>query len=204
MEEKRLGEILVEGGKASAEDVRRALDLQAQVGGRVGRLMVAMGIVAEEVLVEALSRQFRIPKVSLRGRTAGPGLIALVPEELARRRILLPVALSRTGESEVLYVATSDPTDRAGIEELAQVSGREVIPVLAPYDELLAAIDRSYRGTEAAPPGESTSATAAGGAVSGATYQEATLAARVEALTWLLIRKGVIRPEELEEALRRK
>jgi hypothetical protein len=204
LEEKRLGEILVEGGKASAEDVRRALDLQAQVGGRVGRLLVAMGIVAEEVLVEALSRQFRIPKVSLRGRTAGPGLIALVPEELARRRILLPVALSRSGENEVLYVATSDPTDRAGVEELAQVSGREVIPVLAPYDELLAAIDRSYRGAEAALSGEGSGALALGEPASRGLVQESSLAARVEALIWLLLRKGVIRPEELEEALRRK
>lgn len=193
MEEKRLGEILIEGGSASEEDVRRALDLQAQVGGRVGRLLVAMGIVGEDVLVEALSRQLRIPKVSLRGRTVGPGLAALVPSDLARRRLLLPVALSRSGDHEVLYVATADPTDRAGILEVRQVCGRDVIPLLAPYDELQAAIERSYP-RPAGPESHATSAEP------GPPEAPAGLAALVR----LLIRKGIVTEAELNEELRRK
>ena len=192
-EDKKLGEILVEGGKASEEDVRRALDLQQQVGGRVGRLLVAMGIVAEEVLVEALSKQLRIPKVSLRGRTAGPGLTALLPADLARRRMLLPVALSRVGDKDVLYVATADPTDRAGISEAAQVSGREVIPLLAPFDELSAALDRSYPHTPSA-----------GASLGTGFLNTARDVPLVAALTRLLLRKGVITQAELEEELRNK
>jgi type IV pilus assembly protein PilB len=198
VEDKRLGEILIEDGSASPEDVRRALDLQKQVGGRVGRLLVAMGIVAEEVLVEALSRQLRIPKVSLRGRTAGPGLIALVPLELARKHTILPVALSRSGDTEVLYVATADPTDKAGIEEVSAVCGREVVPVLAPYDELIAAMERSYRsaaeaharGPEAAPR-EPTG------------RSQADRDPLASAVVRLLLRKGIITEDELLEELRR-
>jgi len=192
-EDKKLGEILIEGGKASEEDVRRALDLQKQVGGRVGRLLVAMGIVPEEVLVEALSKQLRIPKVSLRGRTAGPGLTALLPADLARRRMLLPVALSRVGDKEVLYVATADPTDRTGIIEAAEVSGREVIPLLAPFDELSAALERSY------PQNGIAVDLTAGGILNSA--RDVPLLA---ALTRLLLRKGIITQAELEEELRNK
>jgi hypothetical protein len=191
-DDKKIGEILIEGGKASEEDVQRALDLQAQVGGRVGRLLVAMGIVAEEVLVEALSKQLRIPKVSLRGRTAGPGLTALLPAELARRRMLLPVALSRVGDKEVLYVATADPTDRAGIEEAARVSAREVIPLLAPFDELSAALDRSY--PPAAAPSDLASTTLGG----------AGRDVLLTALARLLLRKGILSQAELEDELRKK
>jgi hypothetical protein len=191
MSEKRIGEILVEGGSASPQDVQRALDLQAQVGGRVGRLLVAMGIVAEEVLAEALSRQLRIPRVSLRGRTAGPGLTALVPYEVAKRRNLLPVALSRVDDHEMLYVATADPTDRAGIEEVSQLCGREVIPLLAPYDELVAALERSYRPAE--PPFEEVPP--------GANASDPQ--ALVTALIHVLLRKGVITRAELDEELDR-
>jgi type IV pilus assembly protein PilB len=203
VEEKRLGEILVEDGRASAEDVKRALDLQAQVGGRVGRLLVAMGIVAEEVLVEALSRQLRIPKVSLRGRTAGPGLTALVPYDLARRHTLLPVALSRNGDTEVLYVATADPTDKAGIEQVSAACGREVVPVLAPYDELTAALERSYRAAdgqrdEGAGPLQVLRGTTAEASPGGATDPLLTAVIR------LLLRKGMITEAELLEELRRK
>lgn len=187
VEEKRLGEILVEEGKASPQDVQRALDMQARVGGRVGRLLVAMGIVAEEVLVAALSRQLRIPKVSLRGRTAGPGLVALIPAEVARRRTILPVALSRAGDHPILYVATADPTDKAAIEEAAQVSGLEVIPLLAPYDELCAALERSYGGSEPAVPAPPPSP------------EE-----RFEAVVRVLLRKGIVTAEELQEELRRR
>ena len=172
--------------------MRRALDLQAQVGGRVGRLLVAMGIVAEEVLVEALSKQLRIPKVSLRGRTAGPGLSSLLPVELARRRMLLPVALSRVGEKEVLYVATADPTDKSGIAEASAVSGREVIPLLAPFDELSSALERSYP-----PVAERIDAATASANAS----RDVPLLA---ALTRLLLRKGLITQAELEEELRNK
>ena len=191
-DEKKIGEILVEGGQASADDVKRALDLQAHVGGRVGRLLVAMGIVAEEVLVEALSKQLRVPKVSLRGRTAGPGLTALLPPEVARRRMLLPVALSRVGDKEVLYVATADPTEKAGIAEAAQLSGREVIPLLAPYDELSAALDRSYP----LPP----QATGADTPARGAKVDVALLAG----IARLLLKKGIITQAELDEELRRR
>ena len=191
-DEKKIGEILVEGGQASADDVKRALDLQAHVGGRVGRLLVAMGIVAEEVLVEALSKQLRVPKVSLRGRTAGPGLTALLPPEVARRRMLLPVALSRVGDKEVLYVATADPTEKAGIAEASQLSGREVIPLLAPYDELSAALDRSYP----LPP----QATGADTPARGAKVDVALLAG----IARLLLKKGIITQAELDEELRRR
>ena len=61
MESRLLGELLIERGLVTAADVQRALDLQGRIGGRIGALLMRVGAVSEDSLLEALGAQLDLP-----------------------------------------------------------------------------------------------------------------------------------------------
>ncbi|MBN2467633.1 MAG: MSHA biogenesis protein MshE, partial [Deltaproteobacteria bacterium] len=63
---KLLGEILVEQGKLSFDNVDLVLSSQKKTGLRIGRQIVSMGFVAEEEVLKALSLQLNVPYFSNR------------------------------------------------------------------------------------------------------------------------------------------
>ncbi len=129
---KLLGEILVEKRVITAEMLREALDIQRETGERLGRVLVMLGYVSENVLVEALGGQLGIPYVHLDSLPLDPELMRSVPERLIRRHKAVP--LSRDGNR--LRVAMSDPLNVTAIDDLRLVSGCEIDPVLALESEL--------------------------------------------------------------------
>ncbi len=58
---KRIGELLIERGLIQQDDIKKALQLQQSVGGRVGAGLVRMGAISEDALLDALSAQLDIP-----------------------------------------------------------------------------------------------------------------------------------------------
>jgi general secretion pathway protein E len=61
--DKLIGEMLIERGLVQPDDIKKALQLQQSVGGRIGAGLVRMGSIAEEQLLEVLSLQLEIPVV---------------------------------------------------------------------------------------------------------------------------------------------
>ena len=58
---KRIGELLIERGLIQQDDIKKALQLQQSIGGRVGAGLVRMGAISEDALLDALSAQLEIP-----------------------------------------------------------------------------------------------------------------------------------------------
>ncbi len=58
---KRIGELLIERGQIQQDDIKKALQLQQSIGGRVGAGLVRMGAISEDALLDALSAQLNIP-----------------------------------------------------------------------------------------------------------------------------------------------
>ena len=56
-----LGEMLLAEGAVREDEVERALDLQRRIGGRIGSLLMRVGAVSEDTLLDALSRQLELP-----------------------------------------------------------------------------------------------------------------------------------------------
>ncbi len=137
---RRLGELLLEVGLISSSQLEAALSFQKQKGVRLGKALVELKFVTEEQLVEALEFQLGIPKVDLSRVVVSPEIIALVPQQLARRHQMIPIR--RTGKK--LVVATSDPFNVVGVDDLRQVTGLEVELVLATESELTEALNRHY------------------------------------------------------------
>ena len=75
----RVGHQLVEAKVVSSEDLAQALAIQQCEGGRLGSILVRMGVLSESTLLEFLSQQFGVPTVELSTCSFDDGLLALLP-----------------------------------------------------------------------------------------------------------------------------
>jgi hypothetical protein len=142
MARKRLGEILVEAGVLDEARLRAALGEQRRWGGPLGRLLVDMRFVTEDILVDALSRQLGLPMIKLEGRSPDPKALELVPYDLAMQHQIVPLQ----ADARFLDVATSDPTNLGILDELRVRTRLNVRPYLAGPKSLEKTIRSWYMG----------------------------------------------------------
>jgi len=137
-----IGEILVDEGWITLQQLRVGLAWQKRWGGKLGRALLGLGYIEDTVLVTMLARQLGLPVVDLSNYTVPPGVLRLVPERVLRERRVLPVALRLEGRREALVVATADPLDVHALDDVAFASGRQVRPVLATEWDIDRALSR--------------------------------------------------------------
>ena len=140
MSRKRLGDILVESGIVTADQLQEALVEQKKSKLKLGDHLLQSGYITEQQLIEILEYQLGIPHVSLFRMRLDPSLSAIVPEELARRHSLVPLKK----EENKLTVAMVDPLDYYAIDELRMSTGFVINVVIATRDEIQRAISRLY------------------------------------------------------------
>ena len=139
----RLGELLVQRGLISENQLNEALEQQKQTGRKLGRVLVDSGIVTEERICVAIANQLGIPYIDLREKTLDPAQVKLLPETMARRfRALL------IGQHEQHYVVgMADPSDIFAYDEISRALKKDIVVAVLAETQLLAAIDRLYRRT---------------------------------------------------------
>lgn len=140
MSRKRLGDILVESGIITSEQLQEALVEQKKSKLKLGDHLLQSGYITEQQLIEILEFQLGVPHVSLFRMRLDPALSAIVPEELARRYSLVPLKK----EENKLTVAMVDPLDYYAIDELRMSTGFVINVVIATRDEIQRAISRMY------------------------------------------------------------
>lgn len=138
---RRLGDLLVDLGIISREQLLQALEVQKQTGGKLGRILIQLGFVTEGVLLYFLGKQAGVSYVSLAdyGKLS-PEVIKTVPESIARYQTLIPVAK----EDKILTIAMSDPFNVFAIDDLRLTTGYEIKVVIAPEKEIKNAIELYY------------------------------------------------------------
>lgn len=104
------------------------------------------GLVTEHELTQILSNQVSVAWVSLDRIDFTRELLSLIPSELALELNLLPVLFRLEKKQKILYVAVDDPTHLPAMERVAQVTGMNVRPVVAPASEIRRAIRQHYYG----------------------------------------------------------
>ncbi|MEX0732039.1 MAG: GspE/PulE family protein [Aquisalimonadaceae bacterium] len=137
----RIGDLLVEHGLITAEQLQQALAEQKRSGRRIGRVLVEMRLIDDEDLHRFLSRQLDLPYVDLATYRYMPDVARALPETHARRFRTLLLELR---DDEAL-VGMSDPTDLFAHDELARLLGRPVRQALVRETDLLTALDQVYR-----------------------------------------------------------
>ena len=135
-----LGQILVERGLISLQDLEAALAEQKRTEEFLGKILSRMGLVSEDVLVPILADQLGIPHVRLRETVVESQALAKVPAKFANHYTLLPIRVI----NNTLEVAIADPFDVQTIDELRLLLDCDVRPVLAGPQEIREAIQRHY------------------------------------------------------------
>lgn len=137
---KRLGDLLVENGVISQEQLEEALVEQRRTKRRLGDLLISQGYMTEQQLIEVLEFQLGIPHVNLFKYQIDPAITQIIPESMAKRYQVLPFMK----EGGKLMVAMADPLDYFAIEDLRMSTGFRIEPAIATRDELQRAIARHY------------------------------------------------------------
>lgn len=135
---RRLGEILVELGLASTQQVDDALAAQREHGGRLGDVLLESGALSSRQLLRALASQYGQDFVDLDDHVLDVELIQRVPQQLARRHRAVPVLEA----DDCIVVAMANPADVLALDDLRNALGRQVNPALAEAEQIFAALDR--------------------------------------------------------------
>jgi type IV pilus assembly protein PilB len=138
-ERKRLGDLLVEAGLITKEQLEETLKEKAP-GQKLGDALLQRGYITEQQLIEVLEFQLGIPHVSLYRYPIDPKLMSLVPKEFAKRNMLIPLKK----EGDRLLVAMADPMDFFAIDDLRLSTGFHIETAIASKDDILRAINKYY------------------------------------------------------------
>jgi twitching motility protein PilT len=125
---RRIGEQLMDDGLISADQLHQVLKRQAQVGGQLGSILIEMGFVAMDDLLDLLSRKFGVPGVNLYRRNIKAEVLQLLSTERMTAMQVLPLAL----DGQSLVLAMVNPQDFSTISELEFSLGKKIRPVVMP------------------------------------------------------------------------
>src|SRR2546425_4035422 len=101
---KQIGDILVEKGVVTPEELQRALAEQEKTGEFLGSALIRMGCISEEQLLQSLSEQLNIPFANLKHLTIDRAVIQRVPARLVEHYKVMPIRWER----DVLTIALSN------------------------------------------------------------------------------------------------
>ncbi|MGH7262312.1 MAG: type IV-A pilus assembly ATPase PilB [Candidatus Rokuibacteriota bacterium] len=137
---RRLGDLLVNEGLISQEQLQRALSEQKGSNEKLGTILVRLQFIHEDQLIGFLSRQYGIPSITLSQLDIDPEVVRLVPAQIARKYEVLPV--KRTGNA--LTLAMADPTNVFALDDVAFMTNLQVLPVVASQGIIRQTIERIY------------------------------------------------------------
>jgi type IV pilus assembly protein PilB len=136
----RLGEMLVKEALITPDQLREAVAYQKQHGGRLGSVMIKLGLVNDDEITGVLSRQYGVPSINLKYYEVDPSVIRLIPQDTAIRYQVVP--LSRVGST--LTIAMTDPTNVFAMDDIKFMTGFTIEPVVAPESAVNEAITKFY------------------------------------------------------------
>ena len=141
---KRLGDLLSEAGLITRDQLDKALTVQKKTGERLGKVLINLGYITENNIIEVLEFQLGVPHLELAGLVLAREVVATIPVALAERYQIIPVKK----EGRRLTLAMVDPTNFFAIDDARMASGCEVEPVIAAEQEIMRAISQYYGVTE--------------------------------------------------------
>ncbi|NOH68503.1 GspE/PulE family protein [Vibrio rotiferianus] len=142
---KRLGDLLVEEGIVTEEQVQQALASQHDTGQKLGDALIALGFISEKQMLNFLSQQLGLPLIDLSRAPIDADAVQLLPEVHARR--LRAMVVAQNGDT--LRVAMSDPADLFTQESLMNLLGEYALEfIIASERQLVESFDRYYRRTK--------------------------------------------------------
>ncbi len=145
---KKIGNLLVEEGKITREQLKKAMDLQvsAKKNGEkkmLSQALVDLGYTTEDKVTQAMAACAGVEYISLESYKIDKNATVLIEPDSARRYNCLPIGF----KNDQLVLAMSDPNDILAIDDIRLITGYELKPVCIPNSELKVAIDNYSRSS---------------------------------------------------------
>ncbi|MEX2258372.1 MAG: ATPase, T2SS/T4P/T4SS family [Woeseia sp.] len=140
----RLGEMLLEAGVISDDELKNALASQKKTGHKLGRALMEVGAISESELHSFLSKRLNIEYLDITGLKLDPDVVTRLAEVHARRHR----ALVLQDEGDSLLIGMADPTDVLAQDELQRILQKPFRLALLKESDLLRTIDIIYRRTD--------------------------------------------------------
>ncbi|MEZ6089161.1 MAG: ATPase, T2SS/T4P/T4SS family [Pirellulaceae bacterium] len=137
---RRLGDILLERGCLSEEQLQQALIDQRQTRMQLGSFLLHRGLITREQLGTAFAEQFEVPFHSTNAEETHSQLVRLLPEAFARRRHVVPLRL----EAGTLRLGMLWPGDMEAISEVELMTGYQVEPAICLADEIETLLENAF------------------------------------------------------------
>jgi hypothetical protein len=140
----KLGEILVQQGMLTPEQVKGVLSDRSVVSGKLGTQLIERGLLDADQVSEALGRQMRLPAALQRHfDKADPNVVALLKPNLAARYMAIPLVAARTGNKRIV-VAMATPQDVLVVDDVSFALGARVEPMVASELAIVRNLKRYY------------------------------------------------------------
>ena len=140
----RLGDLLVEKGLITEDQLKLALTEQKKLGRKLGGTLIELGMIDENSLLNLLASQLNIPLIDIHNYDYSDEVAKKLPESIARRYRALVI---EDRDSDYL-VAMADPTDIYALDEIQDKLDKPVSQAIAQEGALLENFDIVYRRTE--------------------------------------------------------
>lgn len=138
----KLGEMMIQEGVITPEELEEALRYQVIYGGRLGTNLIEMGLVEEGDIALTLSRKLRVPYVDPEQLMNIPeSILRLVPRDMVEKFKVIPLRQ----EQKKLTLVMADPSNLPAIDEISFRTGFIIRPVVTPEVRLILALEKYYQ-----------------------------------------------------------
>lgn len=139
----RLGDILINSGVLTEEQLDKGLELKKGSPKRLGEILVENGFVTEGEIADALCSQLRLERIDLGTVHIPEDILQLANSTLLKKLVVIPFEYARD-DANVIRVAMADPMDMNAIDDISIVTNLKVEPVVSTSRDILLAIDKYY------------------------------------------------------------
>ncbi|MCH5265675.1 MAG: Flp pilus assembly complex ATPase component TadA [Lachnospiraceae bacterium] len=146
---KKLGDLLVDSGVITEEQLMDALKKQRELGLRLGETLIELKFTDENEITEAIHKQMGFSIAKIREAKLSPEVIALLPEAIVRKHNVVPFELDPENPN-ILRVAMADPLDILAIDDLSIVTSMQIEPMVATPSDVYFGIERYYGNEQVA------------------------------------------------------
>lgn len=140
---KRLGEILIEDGILSPENLEEALNQQKKEGGIIGQILIRLGYISEEDLVAAVAKQIKVPYLPLANYSINTDAAKLLTKEFCVRNQI--VLFDQTDKN--IFIAMGDPLNEGAVDEIQKKLNLNPQIFISTPTEVLSMLDILFAGS---------------------------------------------------------
>jgi len=140
LENKPLGQLLLEKGIISKKQLEEALEVQREKGGLLGQILVSLGYVDEKEIAQAITVQYGYPYLPLENYDIDKTCVRTIPENVARQYGL--IAIDKLGD--MITVAMWNPLNVQAIEDIELLTKCKVQVFVSTLGDIMKILDQCY------------------------------------------------------------